>query len=211
MKFSEIVGLVKDSLGNSVTILDRVVELQVINERARMMQQTIDKNGLPLAYMQTLYVELELITDCGNDCAVLKSKLIIPKTIRKRFPYYDISNLNTSSVKRSFSYLTQAEFPFHFYNKYTKNNITYTVQNDYLYLNGSKLLTTLMLTDIFENPIEIDKLFNCVNCGQKVSENFPMPLDLIPLLVNNIKAFYQVPKSNLVLEHGNIMDNNPKT
>lgn len=210
MTFREIVGLVQNSLGD-VGVLDRVVELQVINERARMMQQTIDKNGLPLAYLQTLYVELELITDCGNDCAVLKSKLPIPKTIRKRFPYHDISNLNPHSTKRAFSYLTQAEFPFHAFNKYTNNRITYTIQNDYLYLNGSNLLKAVMLTDIFENPIEINKAFSCVNCGQIASENFPMPLDLIPLLISNIATFYQKQKPEVGLEQGNIMDNNPKT
>lgn len=153
--------------------------------RAKLIEQKADKyHFISDQSYQSLCTELELSSfhNCCNevdlDCKILKSVNPIPKFLNSRWGnFLKVMDLSGRTIPE-FN-LTQNRYSIY---ALSKPKTGWFLHDNHLYVVNNKVLETVMLNALFDNPDEIYQL-NCpttgTTCSDFMSEQFPVDSDLI--------------------------------
>lgn len=149
---------------------NRYIFSKLLTYRARLVDQKFRKRESLnyTLYQTTPCIQLievpksECICDIGDNCTILRSKYIIPKSI---IPIKQVTN-TTNNKQYSLTDINLVKYrtntPFSSLNSKTLYYLQDTGKGDYLYIiTQNPLLEKIVLTSIFENPLEVQTYIDC--------------------------------------------------
>lgn len=156
--------------------------------RALLTEQKADKyHFISEQSFQSLCIELELSTfhNCCSvsdvDCKILRSKNPLPKFLNTRWG--DFAKVMTLVGE----VLSKTSPTINSYSAFTITNTTpkpgWFIHNNYLYIINNKLLQTVLMNSLFDNPVEIGEM-NCpstdnTSCPAWYDNEYPIDPDLV--------------------------------
>lgn len=111
-------------------------------------------------------------------CNILRSKYKLPQPIFMNNPLRSVTSLDGSV---EYSPTTWDELKYSSSNTYTAGRPEYFVRDGYLYITDKKTDTTVFVSGVFHDPVEVGRFNNyCEDeCFSALDQEFPMPEDLI--------------------------------
>lgn len=198
--------LTKGVASDDFSLSNRLIAHYLQISRALLIERKTDKyHFISEQSYQSLCVNLELsqFHNCCNDvtleCKVLKSTTKLPKFLNSRWGNFlkvmDLTGIvipefsRTSDALSKYALVTPKEGWF--------------LHDNYLYIVNSKVLETVLLNALFEDPQEIHDL-NCPNksgeCLDFMESEFPIDSDLVePMYEITFKMLtrsFSIPKDN---------------
>ena len=158
--------------------------------RALELRRSVEKDGVEKTLRQRIVVELVKVDKADNcyidvGCKILKTKNPFPRPIRIKggAPFLHVGLL---AGFEDLTYTTLQELKFTKHNKYTFNIGRYDYIDNHIYVFNKTKLAYLEVIHYFE---DLEGLINYCDseCYDDNSE-FPIALDLIPLMVQSILA-----------------------
>lgn len=210
----QIINLIQSDYSKGVVsddsrLTSRKIYTKMLTVRNRLLVQELNKKKkLSVWNYQTLpcveLIEVD-IHECPcappSGCTILRSKHKIPK-INSSLYGYAINAVTTINRKEIFSIDPTAVDTLEG-NKYTRNALRYFIQDGYLYVIAPFALKMVVVSGLFEDPIEAAKFKNfckateCENCGECIDYlNLEFPLDgdlvepLVQLVTQDLLAKY---------------------
>ena len=179
------------SSNNDHISLDQI-KFNVKYYRAMLIRRDFTRNGIITRHLEQDLgcIELQKVdaSKCCNlpvDCAVYRSKVKIPRTVRFSFKdaithVCDVTGLATIPMvePHMVEYLP--------YDKYTKQQKKAYMIEDYLYIYNGDGLKFINVRGVFEDPEEV-ALFDCdgSDCYDDDSE-FPIPMDMVQIITQGL-------------------------
>ena len=191
MTLNQIVDSIADGFNRSLDIAFKErLKFVVKYWRARLIKQEIDKSNYNDLFYHTIIVPLQkvdIIDDCAivAGCNVLRSVDKIPAPVRNKgvrsFAYVGSGTGNTR-----FEQVNLESLQIKLSSKYRKNTIFFDYRNDYLYIYNNLKLEFAAVRGVFAD-LDALKKFQCRD-GICYSDNekFPLPEDMVALLVNGL-------------------------
>ena len=181
------------SSNNDHISLDQI-KFNVKYYRAMLIRRDFTRNGIITRHLEQDLgcIELQKVdaSKCCNlpvDCAVYRSKVKIPRTVRFSFKdaithVGDVTGLATIPIvePHMVEYLP--------YDKYTKQQKKAYMIEDYLYIYNGDGLKFINVRGVFEDPEEV-ALFDCdgSDCYDDDSE-FPIPMDMVQIITQGLMS-----------------------
>jgi hypothetical protein len=160
----------KQGISEDLIAVD-LLKHQILAYNAVVIKQQYDKSGLIAESLsQTIRcVNVNKVNSaaCGlgvdNDFVLrTSSKVPKPLILKRRVPFLSVYNTVTSSKRVSLDYISPNELEYIQDRRFTKNNMFYTYENDYVYIVNALEkgidLNTVSIRAIWDNPLEV-KLF----------------------------------------------------
>jgi hypothetical protein len=166
---------------NEFKIEDEQIEYWIDEIRAMLIYQNLSKrNDISDSWIQYIpCLELELVdsSNCDSDkigCQILKSKLEIPRTIQSSEDnsIISVSTLSGKIIAKS----NPIKYKYQQYNKYTSNDRSWFIKNDYLYINNEIDIEKVEIAGLFDSPRDLIKFKTCEG-GPSYSSEFKYPVD----------------------------------
>ncbi len=182
---------------------DRLIAHFLQIARAKLIEQKANKyNFISEQSYQDLCIDLELSNYhgcCGTadlECKIMKSTIEVPKFLNSRWGnFLKVVDLEGTVLPE----ITPTQ------NKYSKyalapTQIGWFLNNNYVYVVNSKVLTKILLNGLFDNPDDIHQK-NCPTvtggtCSDFMSEQFPIDSDLISPMYEMTLRFLMIPTPN---------------
>ncbi len=175
--------------------------------RAILIGQSLNKrddiNDSWIQYINCLemeQVDASLCCLAPSDCTVTRSVLKIPSTIDtwKDNWIISVSGIDGTSIPKS----NPIKQKYQQYNKYTKNDSSWYLIDDYLYIINNPYLEVVRLAGIFEFPSDLNSFVNCE--GQtcfSLDEDYPISLSMASQITDiviktKVNPFLQFPRDN---------------
>lgn len=186
---------------------------KLLTVRSRLItQQANKKQAISVWNYQTLSC-IELVKVPAHECPcapplgceILRSKYKIPGIISGIFGDL-IQTVSTVDRGIKFDRVTINSVNYQKGNKYTSNKLQYFLHNDYLYITSNRHLGVVMLTGVFEDPVEASKFQSyceckegCTDCIDYQELDFPLDTNLLDQLIELslqelLEIFMQVPE-----------------
>jgi len=168
------------------------IMFNVKHYRALLLRRDFQRNGIFTRHVEQdlgcLDLERVNASQCCHlpvECAVSRTKLKLPRTIRFNYneaitSLTDVTGINTIPLVAS----NTVQFLPH--DRFTKNEKKGYMIEDYLYIYNADGMDVVNVRGIFEDPEEVAK-FDCG--GQSCYDSdgdFPMPLDLVQGITDGI-------------------------
>ncbi len=161
----------------------------IMQEAAKFLRQSIEKNGTDVALIQT-YIENLIPVDISVDTSIVdvginllrtENKIHIPLRTKSDSPFQYVGSVDYK-VPIPYSPGYSSRFDSHL--PLVGARITYDVQNGYLYLYRVKKMKYLAIRSVFENPMSVLQELESGNTGNTdgfcVDDHaFPVPMDII--------------------------------
>lgn len=219
MKINEAISRLRVILKNGIASDDNTLSSRFLYSilktlRTKRIRQKLDSYFYlsPFYYstIQCLPLELGKFNDCPcftNDCYILRSKYEIPKIMstRNKLAIKAVTNLNGKILSESSP--TKEEYKK--YTKTKKDELTYFIHNNYLFIKGSTTLKVVAVTAIFENPLDLSTINACDTEGNELDvcvydpskQDFPIDEDLFDDVENMaldklVKVMIKMPEDN---------------
>lgn len=145
-------------------------------------------------------VDASLCCLAPSDCKVLKSVLQLPSTIDtyKDNLILSVRTMDGSSISKS----NPIKQKYQQYNKYTKNDPSWVVIDNYLYIINNPYLEMVGIDLIVEYPSDLKRFVECdgESCWS-INSTYPVTLSLASEITNivintKVKAFMNSPNDN---------------
>jgi len=219
MKINEAISRLRVILKNGIasddnTLSNRFLYSILKTLRTKRIRQKLDSylylSPFYFLTIDCLPLELGKFADCPcftNDCYILRSKYKLPKIMstRNKLAIKAVNTLNGDILSESSP--TKEE-----YKKYTrtkKNELSYFIHNNYLFIKGSTTLKVVSITAIFENPLDLASItaVDCngtplaITCFNPTTQDFPIDEDLFDDVENMaleklMKTMIKLPEDN---------------
>lgn len=188
-------------------ISDENITYWINQVRATIISQSISKrNPITDDVIQTIgCIELEQVDKslcCGIDtgCVLLRSKLVIPGTINtdEANLILSVTGLDGTQIHKS----NQFRAKYKSFNKYTKFNKSWYLQNNYLYVINDLLLSEVAITGVFEDPTELSTFIcNGESCFNISTSLYPINNKMASVITDTViktkvLPFLQFPADN---------------
>ena len=169
-----------------------LIDQMVIQARAKILKQRLDKNGFSQLkeVMQSVDIQLVeddfILTEGYNTCKFKRSKCKIPRAIRNNTSsrhYY----VGTVDKMKSFEYIQPHNFKYTQYRDVFSNAPMYTIYNEYIYLFNVNNLKLINIEGIFEKPFDLDGI-STMRIMDFDQNELIVHDDIIPDIVNVVKA-----------------------
>lgn len=172
-------------------IINEIAQL-VIGWRATLIRQDVQKNMINAQYAQSIVLPLVNVDSIDN--SLISSYVAIKKTVNKiptsirldiDSPYLFVGE---PTFNKGFGFIQQMQVGFIKNRKFSRNNVYYTIRNQYLYLYYSCELNLeyVGIQSIFENPRELAELDVNACCIDYMEQAFYLPLDMQNTIVTEI-------------------------
>ena len=181
------------SSNNDHISLDQI-KFNVKYYRAMLIRRDFTRNGIITRHLEQDLgcIELQKVdaSKCCNlpvDCAVYRSKVKIPKTVR--FSFKDaITHVGDVTGLATIPMVEPHMVEYLPYDKYTKQQKKAYMIEDYLYIYNGDGLKFINVRGVFENPEEV-ALFDCdgSDCYDDDSE-FPIPMDMVQIITQGLMS-----------------------
>ncbi len=169
------------------------IKFNVKYYRAMLIRRDFTRNGIITRHLEQDLgcIELQKVdaSKCCNlpvDCAVYKSKVKIPRTVRFSFKdaithVGDVTGLATIPIvePHMVEYLP--------YDKYTKQQKKAYMIEDYLYIYNGDGLKFINVRGVFEDPEEV-ALFDCDGACYDDDSEFPIPMDMVQIITQGLMS-----------------------
>ena len=219
MKINEAISRLRVILKNGIasagnTLSSRFLYSILKTLRTKRIRQKLDSYFYlsPFYYstIECLPLELGKFNDCPcftNDCFILRSKYKIPKIMstRNKLAIKSVTNLNGMIISES----TPTKEEYKKYTRTKKDELSYFIHNNYLFIKGSTTLKVISITAIFENPLDLASINACDPNGIQLDvciydptkEDFPIDEDLFDDVENMaleklVKTMMKMPEDN---------------
>ncbi len=194
-------------LASEFTISQEQVLYWVEQTRAILIGQSLNKrddlNDSWVQYINCLDLETVDASDCcdvPSDCILLKSVQQLPSTVDtwKDNWIVSVSTMDGSSIPKS----NPIKQKYQQYNKYTKNNRSWYMKDNYLYIINEVFLEKVNVAGIFEFPSDLSRFVSCD--GQACwtyDSNYPVSLSMASQITDiivktKITPFLNFPNDN---------------
>lgn len=181
------------SSNNDHISLDQI-KFNVKYYRAMLIRRDFTRNGIITRHLEQDLgcIELQKVdaSKCCNlpvDCAVYKSKVKIPRTVR--FSFKDaITHVGDVTGLATIPMVEPHMVEYLPYDKYTKQQKKAYMIEDYLYIYNGDGLKFINVRGVFEDPEEV-ALFDCdgSDCYDDDSE-FPIPMDMVQIITQGLMS-----------------------
>jgi len=181
------------SSNNDHISLDQI-KFNVKYYRAMLIRRDFTRNGIITRHLEQDLgcIELQKVdaSKCCNlpvDCAVYRSKVKIPKTVR--FSFKDaITHVGDVTGLATIPMVEPHMVEYLPYDKYTKQQKKAYMIEDYLYIYNGDGLKFINVRGVFEDPEEV-ALFDCdgSDCYDDDSE-FPIPMDMVQIITQGLMS-----------------------
>ena len=179
------------SSNNDHISLDQI-KFNVKYYRAMLIRRDFTRNGIITRHLEQDLGCIELqkadASKCCNlpvDCAVYRSKVKIPRTVR--FSFKDaITHVGDVTGLATIPMVEPHMVEYLPYDKYTKQQKKAYMIEDYLYIYNGDGLKFINVRGVFEDPEEV-ALFDCdgSDCYDDDSE-FPIPMDMVQIITQGL-------------------------
>ncbi len=179
------------SSNNDHISLDQI-KFNVKYYRAMLIRRDFTRNGIITRHLEQDLgcIELQKVdaSKCCNlpvDCAVYRSKVKIPRTVR--FSFKDaITHVGDVTGLATIPMVEPHMVEYLPYDKYTKQQKKAYMIEDYLYIYNGDGLKFINVRGVFEDPEEV-ALFDCdgSDCYDDDSE-FPIPMDMVQIITQGL-------------------------
>lgn len=170
------------------------IKFNVKYYRAMLIRRDFTRNGIITRHLEQDLgcIELQKVdaSKCCNlpvDCAVYRSKVKIPRTVR--FSFKDaITHVGDVTGLGTIPMVEPHMVEFLPYDKYTKSQKKAYMIEDYLYVYNADGLKFVNVRGVFEDPEEV-ALFDCdgSDCYDDDSE-FPIPMDMVQIITSGLMS-----------------------
>jgi hypothetical protein len=181
------------SSNNDHISLDQI-KFNVKYYRAMLIRRDFTRNGIITRHLEQDLgcIELQKVdaSKCCNlpvDCAVYRSKVKIPRTVR--FSFKDaITHVGDVTGLATIPMVEPHMVEYLPYDKYTKQQKKAYMIEDYLYIYNGDGLKFINVRGVFEDPEEV-ALFDCdgSDCYDDDSE-FPIPMDMVQIITQGLMS-----------------------
>ena len=181
------------SSNNDHISLDQI-KFNVKYYRAMLIRRDFTRNGIITRHLEQDLgcIELQKVdaSKCCNlpvDCAVYRSKVKIPRTVR--FSLKDaITHVGDVTGLATIPMVEPHMVEYLPYDKYTKQQKKAYMIEDYLYIYNGDGLKFINVRGVFEDPEEV-ALFDCdgSDCYDDDSE-FPIPMDMVQIITQGLMS-----------------------
>ena len=181
------------SSNNDHISLDQI-KFNVKYYRAMLIRRDFTRNGIITRHLEQDLgcIELQKVdaSKCCNlpvDCAVYRSKVKIPRTVR--FSFKDaITHVGDVTGLATIPMVEPHMVEYLPYDKYTKQQKKAYMIEDYLYVYNADGLKFVNVRGVFEDPEEV-ALFDCdgSDCYDDDSE-FPIPMDMVQIITSGLMS-----------------------
>ena len=181
------------SSNNDHISLDQI-KFNVKYYRAMLIRRDSTRNGIITRHLEQDLgcIELQKVdaSKCCNlpvDCAVYRSKVKIPRTVR--FSFKDaITHVGDVTGLATIPMVEPHMVEYLPYDKYTKQQKKAYMIEDYLYIYNGDGLKFINVRGVFEDPEEV-ALFDCdgSDCYDDDSE-FPIPMDMVQIITQGLMS-----------------------
>ena len=181
------------SSNNDHISLDQI-KFNVKYYRAMLIRRDFTRNGIITRHLEQDLgcIELQKVdaSKCCNlpvDCAVYRSKVKIPRTVR--FSFKDaITHVGDVTGLATIPMIEPHMVEYLPYDKYTKQQKKAYMIEDYLYIYNGDGLKFINVRGVFEDPEEV-ALFDCdgSDCYDDDSE-FPIPMDMVQIITQGLMS-----------------------
>ena len=178
------------SSNNDILSLEQI-KFIVKSYRALYLRREVNKNGAILdTFNQTMCFELELVdkSKCPElemGCKTLRSKEKIPKLMRGRVSLL-VSFVGAVDGTTRFQLVPPFTVNWQQYNKISSKNIKAFIFDDYIYVFPDCRVKYAMIRGVFEDPEDLKGSDNENGICYDDSSEFPLPVDMIPNLIQDI-------------------------
>jgi hypothetical protein len=159
-----------------------------------LIRRDFTRNGIITRHLEQDLgcIELQKVdaSKCCNlpvDCAVYRSKVKIPRTVR--FSFKDaITHVGDVTGLATIPMVEPHMVEYLPYDKYTKQQKKAYMIEDYLYIYNGDGLKFINVRGVFEDPEEV-ALFDCdgSDCYDDDSE-FPIPMDMVQIITQGLMS-----------------------
>ena len=170
------------------------IKFNVKYYRAMLIRRDFTRNGIITRHLEQDLgcIELQKVdaSKCCNlpvDCAVYRSKVKIPRTVR--FSFKDaITHVGDVTGLATIPMVEPHMVEYLPYDKYTKQQKKAYMIEDYLYIYNGDGLKFINVRGVFEDPEEV-ALFDCdgSDCYDDDSE-FPIPMDMVQIITQGLMS-----------------------
>ena len=181
------------SSNNDYISLDQI-KFNIRYYRAMLIRRDFARNGMITRHLEQDLGCLNLIkvdaSKCCNlpiECAVYRTEVKIPKTIRFNFEEA-ITHVGDVTGMGTIPFVHSSAIQFLPYDKYTKNKMKAYMIEDYLYIYNAEGLGFINVRGVFENPEDVSS-FDC-DGSECYDDNmdYPLPLDMVETITKGIMA-----------------------
>jgi len=175
--------------------------------RAMLIAQSLNKrddvNDSWIQWINCLeleQVDSSLCCDVSSDCVLLRSVQRIPSTVDtwKDNWIISVATMDGSPISKS----NNVRNKYKAYNKWTKNERSWFLKDDYLYITNDVFLEKVSLAGIFEFPSDLQSFNTCE--GQSCFDldgDFPVSVSMASaitdiILKTKINPFFSYPNDN---------------
>ena len=191
MKLKQITSLISERAGRQFDVpFQKEVEQMVHYWRAEFIRRTLNKDPsgrrfFLQAYRDTLKPASK--QECGGiDCNISRTESTVPSPIRTTGPLFDY--VGSVNGENAFGLVHTSYIQTMKYNRYTRKHPRYMYLNGYIFVINKADAQNIRIEGIFSDPTALAS-FSCTSgssaCYDENSE-YPMPLDLAPLVINTI-------------------------
>lgn len=160
----------KGSQSDDSRLSNRLIYSKLRSSRIRVIEQKLNKKQVVSQWCyQPIFVDMQEVSkhECpeivSDTCKVLKSKRIIPQifTNMVRLQIQSVTSLDGSNRYTETSW---ENIKYKSSRKYAKDIPEYYFRDGYLYITNKKVLDTISLTALFNDPIEAKNFSD--HCGK---------------------------------------------
>ncbi len=145
-------------------------------------------------------VDASLCCDVPSDCLLLKSVLQLPSTLDtwKDNWIISVTTMDGTSINKS----NPIKQKYQKYNKYTKNEKSWYLKDNYLYIINETFLEKANVAGIFEFPSDLERFVTCDgDACWTIDSNFPISLSMASqitdiVIKNKVNVFMQFPSDS---------------
>ena len=187
---TDLLNIIRSAKVNaSEPISRKQLETWIHQYRALLLKRDLDKNKKPNPdYLQDIVVELEPVDYLGADTLInsdntsYRTVLQIPNTLDLNFNsgIMYIGDLSKNEIQLMSHLRSNRQVD----RKYTKNDPTAYLKDRYIWVNNPNGLKYILVSGVFENPVEVYELVNPLTQQKLASYNikYPIPMNLLPTL-----------------------------
>lgn len=180
------------SSNNDHISLDQI-KFNVKYYRAMLIRRDFTRNGIITRHLEQDLgcIELQKVdaSKCCNlpvDCAVYRSKVKIPRTVR--FSFKDaITHVGDVTGLATIPMVEPHMVEYLPYDKYTKQQKKAYMIEDYLYIYNGDGLKFINVRGVFEDPEEV-ALFDCDGACYDDDSEFPIPMDMVQIITQGLMS-----------------------
>lgn len=177
---------------NNYAYIERM-KFHVVNYRATFIRQDQSRgNRLPVSLIQQIgCMEMKEVPStecCGVDlgCTVWRTVERLPETVRLKWGD-DFTYVGPVDGYDGYRQITKVAAAYRDYDRFSGKSPYYVYENGYLYIYGAKP-KKLLVKAIFADPRALTTFKGCDGKCYSDDDDFPIPKDMIPLILKAIKA-----------------------